>query len=257
MTGRVWTFLQAAVPPAGVAVLLMASIELVVRLGWVREYLLPAPTSVLAVLWNDRAELLTATWMTALGAGLGFGLAATAGMVTGVLMASSRTIERAVYPYAVFFQTVPIIAIAPLLVIWFDYGLPTVVASAAIVALFPVIANTLAGLRSTDPALLDMFRLYGGSRLATLLKLRLPSALPSILTGLKVAVGLAVIGAIVGQFVGGGGLGSVVDASVRATRTEKVFAAVVLASLLGLVLLASLNLFSRLLLRHWHASEKD
>ncbi|MFN4242567.1 MAG: ABC transporter permease [Tepidisphaerales bacterium] len=256
MTRAVGAWLRGSGPPLGVAVLVMLTIEAVVRAGWVREYLLPAPTSVLAVLWQDRGELLRATWVTALGAGLGFGIAVAAGMVTGVLMASSRVVERAVYPYAVFFQTVPIIAIAPLLVIWFDYGLPTVVASAAIVALFPVIANTLAGLRSTDPALLDLFRLYGGSRLATLLKLRLPSALPSILTGLKVAAGLAVIGAIVGQFVGGGGLGAVVDASVRAARTEKVFAAVVLASLLGLTLFASLNLLSRVLLRRWHASEK-
>lgn len=256
MTRRAWAMVGSVLPPVAVAVLLVMGIETVVRMGWVREYLLPAPSSVFRSLWVDRGELLSATGVTALGAGLGFVIAVAVGTLTAVLMASSRLVERAVYPYAVFFQTVPIIAIAPLLVIWFDYGLPTVVSSAAIVALFPVIANTLAGLRSTDPALIELFKLYGGSRVATLVKLRLPSALPSVLTGLKVAAGLAVIGAIVGQFVGGGGLGAVVEASVRAARTDRVFAAVVLASLLGLALFAGINLLSRVLLRHWHASEK-
>ena len=144
--------------------------------------------------------------------------------------------QRAFYPYAIFFQIVPIVAIAPLLVIWFGYGARAVVAAAFIVSVFPVIANTLAGLLSVDPALRDLFRLYGASRAATLWKLQLPWALPYVLTGLRIAAGLAVIGAIVGEFVGGGGLGVVVLEAMRQQRTDLVFAAVGYASLLGLAL---------------------
>jgi NitT/TauT family transport system permease protein len=172
-----------------------------------------------------------------------------------VLLSSSRAIQRAFYPYAVFFQTVPIIAIAPLLVIWFGYGMKTVIAAAFIVSIFPVIANTLTGLLSTDPALRDLFRLYGASPGVTLVKLRFPAALPQILTGLRVASGLAVIGAIVGEFIGGAGLGSVVDVARTQQRVDKVFAAVLLASVLGLALFGLINLVSVLTLRRWHASE--
>ena len=112
--------------------------------------------------------------------------------------------QRAFYPYAVFFQTVPIIAIAPLLVIWFGYGMQTVIASAFVVSIFPVIANTLTGILSTDPALARSVPALRGLTRVTLFKLRFPAALPQILTGLRVAAGLAVIGAIVGEFIGGG-----------------------------------------------------
>ena len=173
-----------------------------------------------------------------------------------MLLSSSRAIQRSFYPYAVFFQTVPIIAIAPLLVIWFGYGMKTVIASAFIVSIFPVIANTLTGLLSTDPALRDLFRLYGASTGVTLVKLRFPAALPQILTGLRVASGLAVIGAIVGEFIGGQGLGSVVDIARTQQRVDKVFAAVLLASVLGLALFGLINLISALTLRRWHASEQ-
>jgi NitT/TauT family transport system permease protein len=131
-----------------------------------------------------------------------------------------------------------------------------VIASAFIVSIFPMIANTLAGLVATDPGLLDMFRLYGAGSIAILLKLRLPAALPQIMTGLRISSGLAVIGAIVGEFIGGGGLGSVVDVARRQQRTDVVFAAVILASLLGLAMFGVVNLLSALLLRHWHPSEQ-
>ena len=148
-------------------------------------------------------------------------------------------------------------AIAPLLVIWFGYGMQTVVVSAFIVSVFPVIANTLNGLLSVDPALTDLFRLYGASASDTRWKLKFPAALPQILTGIRIAGGLAVIGAIVGEFIGGQGLGSVVDVARTQQRTDKVFAAVLLASLLGLALFGFINLVSRIALRRWHASEQN
>jgi NitT/TauT family transport system permease protein len=166
-------------------------------------------------------------------------------------------VQRTFYPYAVLFQTVPIIAIAPMLVIWIGFGMPTVITSAFIVSVFPVIANTINGLLSTDPPLRDLFRLYGASPAATMLKLRLPFALPAILTGLRVAAGLSVIGAIVGEFITGGGLGGIIDASRTQQRIDKVFAVLVLASLLGIALFGVVNVISRLTLRNWHASEKS
>jgi NitT/TauT family transport system permease protein len=230
--------------------------EFLVRQGWVKAYLVPAPSSICVAIFDNWSELASALWKTSTATLIGFALSTFAGIAFAVFLSSSRAIQRAFYPYAVFFQTVPIIAIAPLLVIWFGYGTRTVVASAFIVSIFPVIANTLTGLLSTDPALRDLFRLYGASTSVTLFKLRFPAALPQILTGLRVASGLAVIGAIVGEFIGGQGLGSVVDVARTQQRTDKVFAAVLLASVLGLALFGLINLISAITLRRWHASEQ-
>jgi NitT/TauT family transport system permease protein len=232
-------------------------LELLVRAGWIRAFLVPPPSAVFGTMLRDWPELLTALAKTSAGALSGFALSAVGGIAIAVFLSSSRAVQEAFYPYAVFFQTVPVIAVAPLLVIWFGYGMRTVVASAFIVSIFPVIANTLTGLLSCDPALRDLFRLYGASRAATLCKLSFPSALPQILTGLRIAGGLAVIGAIVGEFIGGQGLGSVVDIARTQQRTDKVFAAVLLASFLGLALFGLINLLSHFVLRRWHASEQE
>jgi NitT/TauT family transport system permease protein len=251
-------FALTVLPPLVPLVVVILVLEVISRTGIVAPYLLPPPSKVFQTLTGDWSkDLSRAMWETTWGALAGFGLSIACGLIIAILLASSRWVQRAFYPYAIFFQTVPIIAIAPLLVIWFGFGLPTVIASAFIVSIFPVIANTLTGLLSTDPALRDLFRLYGATGPATLLKLKLPSALPNIMTGLRIAAGLAVIGAIVGEFVGGGGLGAVVDVARTQQRTDKVFAAVLLASLLGLALFGAVNLLSRLTLRHWHASEQQ
>jgi NitT/TauT family transport system permease protein len=249
--------MKKAVPALIPFAVVTLSTELLVRLGLVKAYLIPAPSSICLAILDNWSELAAALGKTSAAALIGFALSTSAGIAIAVFLSSSRAIQRAFYPYAVFFQTVPIIAIAPLLVIWFGYGMRTVVASAFIVSIFPVIANTLTGLLSTDPALRDLFRLYGASTPVTLFKLRFPAALPQILTGLRVASGLAVIGAIVGEFIGGQGLGSVVDVARTQQRTDKVFAAVLLASLLGLALFGLINLISAITLRRWHASEQS
>lgn len=248
--------MKRILPPLIPMLLAIAISEIAVRQGWIASYLVPTPSAVLMAMIDSRVELWQAFLKTSSGALLGFALSTTLGVAIAVLLSSSRRIQRAFYPYAVFFQTVPIIAIAPLLVIWFGYGMKTVVASAFVVSIFPVIANTLTGILSTDPALRDMFRLYGASKRTTLFKLSLPAALPQILTGLRVASGLAVIGAIVGEFIGGEGLGSVVDVARTQQRVDKVFAAVLLASILGLALFGLINLISNHTLRRWHASEQ-
>lgn len=220
-----------------------------------RYSVVPTPSAV-ARAFTQESDLWVATAQTAIASVTGFLLSAVVGILFAVALSSSRWVQRALYPYAVLFQTVPIIAIAPMLVVWIGFGMPTVITSAFIVSVFPVIANAVSGLLSTDPALLDLFRLYGAGRMMTLWRLRLPFALPSILTGLRVAAGLSVIGAIVGEFITGGGLGSIIDASRTQQRVDKVFAVLILASGLGIGLFGLVNLVSRLTLRHWHASEK-
>jgi NitT/TauT family transport system permease protein len=247
---------RAVLPPIVPFVLVSLAAELAVDQGWIPSFLVPAPSSVVVSLFRDWPELWRATLNTAIASLIGFGLSAVIGSLMAVALSSAAWVQRAFYPYAVFFQTVPIIAIAPLLVIWFGWD-RTVVASAFIVSIFPIIANTLTGLLSTDPALRDLFKLYDAKRLATLWKLRLPFALPQVMTGLRIAAGLAVIGAIVGEFITGSGIGGAIMVSRQQNRVDKVFAGLLLASLLGIVLFALVNLTSWLALRRWHASEAD
>ncbi|HET7541161.1 MAG TPA: ABC transporter permease, partial [Polyangiaceae bacterium] len=244
--------LPSALPPALTFVIVSVLWEVIVRALAVPRFLVPPPSDVLAAAWSERASLFSALFTTTQGAVLGFLLSASLGTTVGLAFSLSRWLERGLYPYALFLQTVPIVAVAPLLVLWFGPGLRAVAVSAFIVSVFPIIANTLAGLRSVDPRLSDLFRLYGANLPDTLLKLRLPTAVPSMMTGLKVASGLSVIGAIVGEFVAGfaegsAGLGITVLSAYRQLRTDLLFAAVLLASLLGLLQFALVNGLSALL----------
>jgi NitT/TauT family transport system permease protein len=254
MRGR--ALLRTVLPPLVPLVAVTLLIEIAVRQEWVRAFLVPAPSTVARTLWNEAPQFRALLSETTTASLAGFALSIAVGISIAVALSSGAWIQRAFYPYAVFFQTVPIIAIAPLLVIWLDFD-RTVRASAFIVSVFPVIANTLSGLLSTDPALRDLFKLYGAGRMATLWKLRLPYALPSILTGLRVAAGLAVVGAIVGEFITGAGIGGDIIVARQQQRVDRVFADLLLSALLGIALFALINLTSRLTLRNWHASEAD
>jgi NitT/TauT family transport system permease protein len=184
------------------------------------------------------------------------------GVAIAMALASSVWVRRAFSPYTVFFQTVPIIAIAPMLSIWLAPGLEAVAACAFIVSVFPVIANTLAGLVATDAALVDLFRLYGASRAAAMFKLRVPSSLPNVFTGLRVAAGLTVIGTVVAEFLVGElgeeqGLGVVIVSASHNGHSDRVFAAVLLASALGLAMFGAVNLVGRMMLANWYAPARD
>lgn len=249
--------LKAVWPPATVLVASAVAVEALVRVGGVPAWLLPTPWAVTQAVWTQWDQLGPALGRTVLATLMGFAASGLVGVAVAVALSSSRWVQRAFYPYAIFFQTVPIVAIAPLLVIWFGYGLRTVAVASFIVAVFPVVANTLNGLLSVDPALRDLFRLYQASRWDALWKLHLPAALPQVFTGLRIAGGLAVIGAIVAEFfVASGGLGVVMQAAMRQNRTEVVFAAIALASAVGLSLLWAVNAAAHLALRHWSASEQ-
>jgi NitT/TauT family transport system permease protein len=250
------TKISSLLPPLLPLIVSMTLAETAVRLGWAPAYLIPAPSEVIRSLIDDRVELAVAAWTTLSSALAGLLLSFTTGTLFAIALSSSDLARRAFYPYAVFFQTVPIISIAPLLVIWFGFGQPTVIASAAIVSVFPIIASTLLGLKSTEPALIDLFALYSASARQMLLMLTTPSALPQTFPGSRIASALAVVGAIVGEFIGGGGLGSVVDSARTQQRIDRVFGAVLISALLGAVLVGAVNLISALTLGSWHTSER-
>lgn len=238
-------------PPLIPFALLVIIGEFLSQKGIVAPYILPPPSEVYLSLAADFQEYVQACKETLGAAFLGLLISTLVGVISAVILSSSKWIERALYPYATFFQTVPIVSIAPLLVIWFGFGMRTVVISAFIVSIFPVLANTFAGLRATDPALIDLFKLYGASKKDVLFKLKLPFAVPQIMTGLKISAGLAMIGAVIGEFIAGGGLGGVIDASRTQQRLDKVFAAVLLASFAGILLVFLLNLISKYFLYKW------
>lgn len=240
------------VPPVMSGLIFLALWEGVCRAGWISAFLLAAPSAVFESLTNDAGELFPAFGWTGIAALSGFLISAALGILIGISLMSSRWMFRSFYPYAVVFQTVPIIAVAPLLVIWFGYGLPAVVASALLASLFPVIMATLTGLRAASPELRDLFALYRATPAATLSKLTLPMAVPSVLTGLRISAGLAVIGAIVGEFVGGGGLGSVIDSARTQQRVDKVFASVLLAAALGALFIGCIDMLNRWALARWN-----
>ena len=256
------SILKSILPP--LAVFLIAAVTIQFAIDWfhIPRFELPKPTAVATALVTERVDLLSATWATAEASLIGFAASGIIGITIAILLSSSIWIRRALYPYALFFQTVPIVAIAPLLVLWVDPGLKSVSISAFIVSVFPVIANTLAGLLSTDPNLVDLFKLYQADKFDRLFKLRLPFALPVIITGLRVAAGLAVIGTVVGEFLvgtlgDGAGLGVKIVGAKKNGHLEVVFAAVLLASLLGLGLFAAVNGIGHLMLRRWYVSEKN
>lgn len=244
--------------------ILIASLALIaeglIRLFAIPPYLFPGPLEVLGALYLHPREIFSALTRTALASMLGLMGSALIGAVFALLLSLNDWLRRAFYPLMVFFQTVPIIAIAPLMVIWVGYGLPSVTLSAFLVSVSPIIANALQGLLSVDSALLDLFRLHRASRFTTLLKLRIPSAVPSYLTGLRIAAGLAVIGAIVGEFVadtyeGGGGIGTLILIALKEQETALVFAAIFGSTLLGLLFFSMVGLLSHLALKWLHLDQ--
>lgn len=228
-------------------IIALGGFELAVRGALLPAFLFPAPSTVFKTLLESKSEFTTAFLETLQGALGGLVLSIVFGLSLAIVFSLSEFLRKAILPFAVFFQTVPIIAIAPLLVIYFGFGMPTVIAAAFIVSIFPIIANTLLGLEGVPPAELELFKLYGASASQILWKLKFPSAYSSIYGGLKVSIGLAIIGAIAGEFVAGGGLGAMIDAARTQQRIDLVFAALGLLSLMGLLCIYVLKVFHRTL----------
>jgi NitT/TauT family transport system permease protein len=244
--------------PIAVLALVVALWEAVVRVGHIPPYILPSPQIIFSTLVSDWAMLSAALLVTLATTLEGFLLAAVGGVALAVLFNQSRVIEYSLYPYAVILQVTPIVAIAPLLLVYLPQP-AAVLVCAWIVAFFPVLANTTLGLRSVDHNLADLFRLYGATRRQVLWELKLPAALPYILGGLKIAGGLSLIGAVVAEIAAGSaGAGSglayrIVESGYR-LNIPRMFAALLLLSVAGIVIFFALSLVSHLLLRRWHES---
>lgn len=234
--------------------------EAAVRAFDIPSYLLPAPSLVLHTLAQNFGSLMASWWVTIRITAAALALAVLGGVALAALFALSPWLEWSLTPFAVVLQVTPIIAVAPLIMILTDSATTTVLICAWIVAFFPVLASTLAGLRAADAGLAELFRLYRASRWQTLRHLLLPSALPYFLAGLKVAGGLALIGAVVAEFTAGAagrntGLASrILEAAFR-TEIPKMFAALLLVSLTGVAIHLLFDGLSRRLLRGWHGSE--
>jgi NitT/TauT family transport system permease protein len=187
----------------------------------------------------------------------GLAIAAVLGIGLGVLMSQARWIERAVYPWAVVLQTIPILALVPLIGFWFSFGLSSRILVCVLIAIFPIISTTLFGLRGVDRGDHDLFTLYGAKRSARLRKLQWPAALPAIFAGLRISAGLSVIGAVVGDFFfkeGQLGIGALMEVYRQNLRSEQLFGAVILSSLLGLVVFWFFGWLARLVVGSWHVS---
>jgi NitT/TauT family transport system permease protein len=246
--------------PAIVGLAMLVLWQLAVTLFEVPIYLVPGPIVVFSTLIQDSTLLLHSLLFTLRITALALLLSVVLGIAIAFLFAQSRIVEASLFPYAVLLQVTPVVAIAPLIIIWtHDVSTPLVIC-ATIVAIFPIISNTTLGLRSVDPGLLDLFRLYRATRWQTLLRLRVPSALPWFFAGLRVSGGLALIGAVVAEFVAGtggsaSGLAYQILMSGLQLNVPRLFAALFLITLAGIAIFAATSLLSRFVLKHWHESE--
>nr|WTB28216.1 ABC transporter permease [Streptomyces sp. NBC_00830]WTB35865.1 ABC transporter permease [Streptomyces sp. NBC_00830] len=251
--------LKTILPPLGALVVVIALWQLVIVVFDVPGYMLPSPMTMVDTFHHEIDFLFTPTWVTLRESVLGFVIAAVIGVASALVMGRWPLMERSLYPYLILLQTIPIVAVAPLFVVWLGPGMATNTMVAAMIALFPVAANTLQGLKSIDRNLVQLYSMAGAPARVQLLFLRLPGALPEILTGLRVAAGASVIGAIVGEFVAGvgggaGGLGYVITESAVQLRTPQLFLAVFGASVVSLLLFAVVVAAERFLLGKWHES---
>ncbi|MBV9198977.1 MAG: ABC transporter permease [Alphaproteobacteria bacterium] len=245
--------------PLGVGALLLALWEIVVQVEGIPPYILPGPVLIAQTLWTDGPSLLGSLLVTLRITLAALAAAAILGGGIALLFSVSRILALSLFPYAVILQVTPIVAIAPLIIIWVQEPFLALLVCAWIVAFFPVVANTTVGLNSADRNLLALFRLYGASTGKTLRYLKLPTALPYFLAGLRISGGLALIGAVVAEFVAGtGGTETglafrILEAGYR-LAIPRLFAALLLLSVTGILIYLILDFVSRLLLRHWHES---
>ncbi|WP_299962533.1 ABC transporter permease [uncultured Roseobacter sp.] len=245
--------------PAVVLVLMLGLWDRIVVWNEIPHYILPGPGLVLQTLIDDWAMLFEALLVTVQITLMALAVAVIGGVGLAVLFTQSRLVEMSFYPYAVILQVTPIVAIAPLIFIYVDSRIAGLLLCAWLVAFFPVLSNTTLGLNSADHNLRDLFRIYGASRWQTLRFLQLPSALPYFLGGLRIAGGLSLIGAVVAEYVAGtGGLKSglafrILEAGYR-LNIPRMFAALILIAVTGVIIFAGLSFLSHMLLRKWHES---
>jgi NitT/TauT family transport system permease protein len=242
-------------PCAGLAIILLAWHFYIVLLK-VPPVVLPSPGAVGVALISNSHMLLSESWVTFLECIYGFFLAMAIGIPIAVVMTYSRPLNSMFYPLLVASQSIPKVALAPILLVWFGTGLESKLAMVFVIAFFPIVVDTATGLRTTSPELLELARSLQSSRLQTFFKIQLPSALPFMFSGAKIAVTLAVIGAVIGEYIGANeGLGTLLLSANSQMNTALAWAALVVLSLLGMILYAAVVLAERIFMPWGHDGE--
>ncbi len=231
-----------------------------VHLTGVSPIVVPPPSAVLAVLWDGLVQgwLWQHVWITGLETVLGFALGATIGFLCGLVLGEVDFLRRLLWPYVLASQLVPKLALGPIFIIWFGFGLTATVVITALICFFPLLENTITGLQSAPPEKRDLFRMLGATRLQTLLRLKIPSGLPIIMSGVRVAIVLALVGAVVGEFISGGkGLGASIIAAQGMMDSTLMFALFILITLMGMLFYQIVVLAERWLLRGWQKGNEQ
>jgi len=250
--------------PAGVALIVFVAFWYALHgliLSERRRFIVPTPHAVIDRAFLDhaaRGELLTGLGNSAKVALMGFVISSVLALLVASVMAANRTLERALFPYAIALQTIPILALVPLFSVWWGPTRTARVVTCVLVSVFPILTTFLLGLKSADRNLRDLFVVNGAGRLTTYTRLTLPSALPSIFTGLRIGAGLCVIGSLVADFFftrGDLGLGRLLNNYATELEYEKLFGGVIVASMFGIVIYVAVSWVARRSLRHWHESE--
>jgi NitT/TauT family transport system permease protein len=255
-------FLKKTQLPAALFVLIVGGWELLLFVFKVPSYLFPKPSDIVGVTlvrWENLSVSVTTTIVEAV---IGFSVSVVLGVGIAILMSLSKTVEKSFYPYTIILQTLPIVAVAPIIVIWFGAGINAIVIISFLISFFPILSNTLTGLNSTDQNLKNLFFLYNAKKTQTIWKLRFPAALPYIMAGLKISCSTSVVGAIVGEYVAGigggkGGLGYGITVAAARLETPYLFACGFSAALMGIGFFLVINAVSNRLLRSWHESAMD
>lgn len=261
-TQRVGETLRLIFPPVMVFMLVMGLWYLLTYLVLdpTRRWLLPPPHQVVTegfLVPSTLSQILDGLWQSTKVAALGLGIAFLVGFSMALAMSQAKWVERSLYPWAVASQTIPILALVPMIGFWFGFGTMARVIVCFIISLFPIVINSLMGLLSAEPGLHALFTLHDANRWTRTLKLQIPAALPGIFTGLRTAAGLSVIGAIVGDFFfgrGTPGLGLLLERYASRLQSEELMATVFVACLLGLVVFWGFGLLGRRLVGHWDPS---
>ena len=250
--------MKNTIPPILVLVLFLSVWAIGAKL-YNMAFLLPGPMLVAQAFITDIDMVIEGATITLREAFTGYILAIFIGITIATVMSLSKILERSLYPYAILLQTVPVVAVAPLIVLWFGFEEKSVIIVSLIISLFPIINNTLLGLKSTSINLVELFNMHDASKFESFFKLRFPAAIPNIIAGMRISAGLSVIGAIVGEFIigsgsEGGGLGVQIIYAQAELETPLVMALILSATTLGFLFFMTVSTIGHLLMRKWHES---
>ena len=223
----------------------------------IKRLILPNPLEIIQESWKKADDLLNATLVTGVAALSGFAISICLGVSLALLFSTSKLAKQSIYPYMILLQTVPIVAIAPLVIIWFGSGLSSIIVIVTVISVFPIVTNVTTGLTTVDPCLTELLQLYQASRPEILFKLKLPNAVPYLLTGARISSGLTIVGAVIGEYTAGiydpnnRGLGYFIFMSNDNHQVEVLYASILLSTFLGIFMLGVTTLIGRTLLSRW------